>query len=437
MKKIITLITFLISLGIIVYFWLIQSGSLMQAGSSGIYVSLGRLAGLLAVNFVLWQLVLVGRINFLNSTYGFDRLAIIHHFNGLLAWVFIFLHPIFLVLGYSAVNQNSIFNQILEFIFKGENLFPSFIAVLIFLVTIILSITVIFKKTKYETWYFVHLFTYLAIILAFGHQLESGYDLQNKVFAAYWFILYFLTVGPLIIFRFLKPLYNFYQHRFYVEKIILENENVLSIYIKGNNLDKFKFISGQFAIFRFLSGWLSLEAHPFSFSQAANGNNLRISIKNLGDFSVSLFTKLKVGCPVIIDGPHGIFKAKRAKNKKLALIAGGIGITPLRAIVESNPGLDLVLFYGERNERSLVFKNELDNLISPYLKINYIVSADSNWTGELGRIDSEKIKRLMPDYLERDFFLCGPKPMVKSLKKDLKVLGVKNRKIYFEKFSLN
>ena len=123
MKKIITFLTFLISIGVIIYFWLTQSEVLMTSGMAGVCIALGRLTGLLAVNFVLWQLVLVGRINFLNSAYGFDRLAIIHHFNGLLAWVFIFLHPIFLVLGYSAVNQISIFNQIGEFLFKGENLF--------------------------------------------------------------------------------------------------------------------------------------------------------------------------------------------------------------------------------------------------------------------------------------------------------------------------
>ena len=437
MKKIITFLTFLISIGVIIYFWLTQSEVLMTSGMAGVCIALGRLTGLLAVNFVLWQLVLVGRINFLNSAYGFDRLAIIHHFNGLLAWVFIFLHPIFLVLGYSAVNQISIFNQIGEFLFKGENLFSAFIAVLIFLVAIVLSIKLIFKKTKYEVWYFVHLLTYLAIILAFGHQLEAGYDLQNKYFAVYWIILYFLTITPLIIFRFLKPLYNFYRHRFYVEKVVLENENVLSIYIKGRDLDKFKFVAGQFAIFRFLSGRLAIEAHPFSFSQAPKGNNLRISIKNLGDYFSLLTTRLKPGCPLIIDGPHGIFIAPRTKNNKLALIAGGIGITPLRAIVEANSSLDLTLIYGEKNEPSLVFRNELDNLISPNCKINYVLSDDIKWTGEKGRIDSEKIQRLIPDYLERDFFLCGPKPMVKALKKSLILLGIKSYKIYFEKFSLN
>jgi len=444
MKKIVFYLVFFVNLSIILYFWFGQSGDLLLNSQAGFFVSLGRICGLLAVYFILWQLVLIGRIKFLEQSFGFDRLAIWHHFNGLLAWLFIFLHPLFLAIGHSQINQVSFLQQILDFLFSWDDLAPAYLAVGVFLIVIIISIGAIQKKLKYEIWYLIHLLTYLAIIWSFGHQLELGSDLQNLFFAAYWYLLYVLAVIPLIYFRFLKPLYFFYQHRFQVEKIENESDQVISIYIKGQNLEKFKFQGGQFAIFRFLGKNLFFEAHPFSFSSAFNGQSLRITIKNLGDFTGSLKNKLKSGTFILIDGPHGIFTKQRTENKKIALIAGGIGITPLRALVEDSlknkTNQEIVLFYAVAKETDLVLRSELDSLqnnFSARLKIIYILSQVENWPGEKGRFDEEKLKRILPGFADYDFYLCGPPLMIKNIKMVLKKQAIKSRKIYYEKFSLN
>jgi len=437
MKKVFFLFIFLINLLIIFYFWYLRSGLLLTYNQAGLFIALGRIAGLLAVYFVLWQLVLIGRIKFLEQIFGLDRLAIVHHFNGLLAWAFIFLHPIFLIIGYGRANNLGFFSQIFDFLFRWDDLFLAFLSAGVFLIIIILSMATIRRRLKYEIWYFIHLFTYLAIIWAFGHQLELGYDLQNIIFAGYWSALYFVVVALLVYYRFLTPLYLFYYHRFYVDRIESENDQVVSIYIKGRNLNKFNFRAGQFAIFRFLSGELALQAHPFSFSVAPNGEYLRISVKNLGDFTASLKNNLRVNSLVIIDGPHGIFTTQRSKNNKLTLIAGGIGITPLRAIIEKEPTKDLTLFYSGSKEADLIFRSEIDALQNDKLRVNYIVNGGDNWSGEKGHLDEEKLKRLLPDYLKQDFYLCGPPIMIKNIRRIFKKIGVRKNKIYFEKFSLN
>jgi len=437
LQKLIWLLIFLANLGIILFIWWRQSGDLLFMSRAGIFIAFGRLTGLLAVYLVLWQLLLIGRIRPLEQILGLDRLSITHHFNGLLAWVFIFLHPLFLILGYGQVNDYNFWQQTYNFLFFGENLVPAFFALLIFLVIIILSSEAIKKHLKYEVWYYIHLLTYLAIILSFSHQLELGGDLQTILANFYWSLIYTLVVTALIFYRFLKPIYFFYRHRFIVDQIIFESDQVISVYLRGRELDKFVFHAGQFAICRFLRGCLAFEAHPFSFSSAPNNTRLRLTIKNLGDFTGSLKNNLSIGTPVILDGPHGIFTVKRTQNQKLALIAGGIGITPIRSIIEKEIDRDLVLIYSAPSRVDLVFFEEISGLQRTNFHFVPVVSSEESWPEEKGRLDEEKIKRLVPDYLARDFFLCGPPLMIKSVRQILQKIGVKKNKIYFEKFSFN
>ena len=437
MKKTLFILVFLTNLGIIFYFWAIKSSTLLGFGSAGLFISLGRIAGLIAVYLVLWQLVLIGRVKFLEQIFGLDRLAIIHHFNGLLAWLFIFLHPVFLIIGYGQSKQLSFFGQVFDFLWSGDDLATAFLSLAIFAIVIVTSVAAIKKRLKYEAWYLVHLLTYLAIIWAFGHQLELGNDLRNIFFAAYWYLLYIVAVGLVVYFRFFKPGWLFYQQRFIVDRVVRENERVVSIYITGRNISLFKYRPGQFAIFRFLDKQLFWEAHPFSFSSLPGENYLRITIKNLGDFTANIADCLPVGTPVLIDGPHGIFTAQRTANKKLALIAGGIGITPLYTIFKSHSDRHKVLFYADQDAGKLIFKEEIRNLDGANRQTHFILSQASSGFGENGRLDEEKIKRLLPDYLERDFFLCGPPLMIKSVRRALQGLGVRRSRIYFEKFSLS
>jgi len=437
MKKLLLILIFFLNLGIIFYFWFIKSGDLLFLGPAGLFISLGRITGLLAVYLVLWQLVLIGRVKFLEKVFGLDRLAIVHHFNGLLSWLFIILHPIFLIIGYGKSGQRGFWEQTGEFLWRGDDLLTAFLSLVIFIGVIFVSVAAIKKRLKYEAWYFIHLLTYLGIIWAFGHQLELGNDLRNIYFAVYWYLLYIGAVGLLVYFRFLKPAYLFYSHRFYVERVVRENDQVVSLYIGGRDIQKFNYQSGQFAIFRFLDKKLFLEAHPFSFSSLPGDNYFRITIKNLGDFTATLAGRLQPRTPVLIDGPHGVFTTKRTVNQKLALIAGGIGITPIYAIFAGNSTSDQVLFYTEQTVDKLIFRKELEILQGTKRKIHYILSQANVNNSETGRLDEEKIKRSLPDYLERDFFICGPPLMIKAIRQTLINLGIRQRRIYFEKFSLS
>lgn len=438
MKKTLLYILLTLFLAVTFYFWWKNSGVLFSAGFNESLLALGRLFGLLAVNLILLQLILIGRVKWVETIFGLDKLSIIHHYNGLFFLIFLLTHPLLMVLVYAKFTGQSFFGQIGSMISGSQELLKAFLATAIFIVIILLSMVIVRKKLKYESWYFTHLLTYLAIYLSFEHQFEFGGDFIDRTFVVYWYGIYIVGIGNLLFFRFIKPLWNFYRHGFYVDRVIPENAEVTSIYIKGRNLPEFKIRAGQFMIFRFLAEGYWWQAHPFSLSCAPNGDYLRISVKALGDFTRKI-KAVPLGTKVLIDGPHGVFTAKDDRYQKYLLIAGGIGITPLRSLAETlvKQNKDVVLLYASHKERSIALKNELENLTSAgNLKLHYIISDDQDWIGEKGRIDQEKIQRLAPDYQGRQVYLCGPKLMMKAIIDSFNNLGLKRSKIFYEKFSL-
>jgi ferredoxin-NADP reductase len=121
------------------------------------------------------------------------------------------------------------------------------------------------------------------------------------------------------------------------------------------------------------------------------------------------------------------------------MIAGGIGITPIRSLMEEmlSKGKDVVLVYANRNQQVTVFAEELESLRQKYnARIIQVMSDQADFPGEKGKLDKEKIQRLVPDFLSREIYLCGPPPMMESIIGQLKELSFPHSLIHYEKFSL-
>lgn len=436
MKKTFLFIFFAFIFGFLLFFWFQRSGGLLLGNIQEVLLSLGRLAGLLAAFASLFQLVLIGRVKWVESLFGLDKLSRVHHINGIATLFFVFLHPFFITTAYKGFGGTSYFEQTKLFLFHWEDMLQTYVTFLIFIFLIFLSFSLIKKKLKYEWWYAMHLGMYVAIALAFGHQIESGGDFQNNSpFVAYWYILYIFTFGNLLLYRFFTPLYNFWKHRFFVDRVIRENDECVSIYISGTHMEKFYLDPGQFFIFRFLHKNFFFDAHPYSLSIAPNGAFIRITVKNLGDFGEKI-SHVPIGTPVLIDGPHGIFTPKVSEEKKILCIAGGIGITPIRSLIEYFSGKkDEVLLWGNREEKDIIFKDELNSFLKDGFRVYHILSNDEKWNGERGLIDKEKILRLVPDVKERDIYLCGPQLMMSEILKILGEMGISKSQIHYERFS--
>lgn len=432
-SRLLGVILWIANLGVI--FWIWTRGSLegALAGNTvgGWLIALGALAGLLAFYLVLCQMLLIGRVGWIERAWGHDRLSHIHHLCGLGAIALIGIHPILLTIGYSSEAQVTLISQFFFFLTNYHDVLNAFIAYVMFLAIVSITLTIIRKRLRYETWYVVHICLYVAIILAFNHQFANGHDLVELWIVWYWKILFYGTFITVAYYRFVKPILGIWWHGFQVERLGPITHDVTSVIITGKRLERLHAKAGQFVIVRFLAKGFWWEAHPFSLSEMPDGKRLRLSIKAVGDFTKKI-PNLPAGTKVFLEGPLGRFTADRAPQKRIALIAGGIGITPLRSLFEQfmKEGRAVDLIYAARSEKDFALKNELDVLSAGKNNVHYIPD-DSK-----GRLTPEIIKSAIPDIAHRDVFLCGPPPMMKAIRGYLATLGVPKKSVMYEKFQL-
>ncbi len=424
---------------IIFYFWWQGSGDLVSAGLPSLTIAAGRLAGLSAAYMILLQFFFMGRTPWLERVFGLDVLSRLHHRNGRRGIVLLLFHPVLLILGYRSLAGVSLIEQTKTFLFGYEYVLWAAIGLGLFLIVVGTSIYIVRNRIRYESWYFVHLLAYLAVFLSFFHQINVGTDLVlSKVFYGYWLFLYAAVFTNHAIFRFARPVYNYFRHKFYVSRVVRENYNTVSVYIRGRDLDRFNIHPGQFMILRFFTQGLWWQAHPFSLSFVPNGQELRVTIKELGDFTKQV-ANIKSGTKLLIDGPYGVFTELFSVSPKVLLIAGGIGITPIRGLTEqmAKHRKDIILLYSNKTRQDIVFQQELDEVAKTYgVKITHILSDDPDYAGEHGYLDKEKFQRLVPDLSDREVFLCGPPPMMAALIKSLGELGIPESQVHYEKFAL-
>jgi ferredoxin-NADP reductase len=213
-----------------------------------------------------------------------------------------------------------------------------------------------------------------------------------------------------------------------VAEVVEDGPGVVSIRIAGRRLDRLHARPGQFFQWRFLNRWWT--AHPFSLSEAPDGSSFRITVKALGDHSAAL-SSTPVGTRVIAEGPFGVFTDAMRRGAKRLLIAGGIGITPVRALVQ-HPSEDDVVVYRAIREDELVLRDELDGL---GVEVHYVVG-DHGAPGGDRLLSPEHLVELVPDLLDRDVYVCGPPGMTDFAVKNVRAAGVPRRHIHVERFAL-
>jgi predicted ferric reductase len=415
--------------------WWHTSGALISSGTPGSWlVALGRLAGLLGGSVVLLQVALVSRLPWVEPFLGCDRLYRLHRSVGVVATPLLLSHPVLLTLGYARRYEVSLSRQFVDFATSWPYARPAIAGIVIILLTVASSMPPIRRRLTYDMWHGGHLAMYLAIGLVSLHQASGTEMLRQRWWGRYWVALHLVVIGAFVVFRAVRPVCKFAQHRFRIDRIVSESDDVTSVYLTGRRLERFSFRAGQYANVAFLTKaqWVP---HPFSFSAAPNGRFLRISIKAVGDFTRRI-RQLAPGSLVMLEGPLGAFTTGGAIGRKYLMVAGGIGITPIRALIESLAvcNCDVVLMYAVQTVNDLVFAAEL-RALTP--RCHFILSQafTANNGYERGRIDRAMIERLVPDVHEREAFVCGPPPMMKAVISALRAFRVSESRIHYERFA--
>jgi ferredoxin-NADP reductase len=208
----------------------------------------------------------------------------------------------------------------------------------------------------------------------------------------------------------------------------------VSLRLTGRRLDRLDVQAGQFFIWRFFSRGRWWEAHPFSLSEAPNGRSFRITVKASGDFTRRV-SEIRPGSLVAAEGPFGVFTDAVRGRERVVLIAGGIGITPVRALAETMQG-DVVVIYRALREEDVVFRPELDRLARERgIVVHYVIGHHAAPGGE--RIMSpEHLHELVPDIEERDVYVCGPPGMARFIERNVRASDVPHNQIHIERFAL-
>ena len=406
----------------------------------------GRLTGLISAALLLIQTILMARVPFIEQAYGQDALTRTHRTVGFWSFNLMVAHIVLITLGYAAGTQEGILGTLWSFLVDYPGMLLAFAGTAALIMVVVTSIKKARAKLRYESWHLIHLYAYLGVGLAIPHQLWSGGDfVANPVATAFWWGLYAVTMLSVLVFRVVLPLVRNARHQLVVTNVIAESPTVTSVVVQGRNLDRLPVRAGQFFQWRFRDGnpgWT--RSHPYSISAAPDGRSLRITVAHLGDGSAQL-AGLRPGARAYIEGPYGRLHAGVRTKEKVTLLASGIGITPLRALLEELPAApgDITLIYRVGNDKDLVLRDEITALAAAkgarvMAVVGHRVRDRASWLPEHAAhlTDAEALRQLSPDMADSDVYICGQTQWMAAAADAARACGTPEVQIHIEHFTL-
>jgi ferredoxin-NADP reductase/DMSO/TMAO reductase YedYZ heme-binding membrane subunit len=428
----------------VVALWIAGHGVQDLATPADAVTSLGRLTGLVSANLLLVQVLLMARVPVVERTYGQDELARRHRLVGLWSFNLMLAHLVLISVGYALSVGLNPFAEFWELVVDYPGMLLALAGTLLLVLVVATSVRRARRRLRYESWHLLHLYAYLGVGLAIPHMLWTGQDFVSSPAAtAYWWTLWGTAAGSILVWRVGLPLVRSLWHDLRVAEVTQESPDVTTVLVRGRRLDRLPAAAGQFFTWRFVTGSGWTRGHPYSLSATPDGECLRITVKDLGDGSRALAT-VRPGARVLIEGPYGRLHAGVRTRRKVTLLASGIGISPMRALLEGlpqQPG-DVTLIYRARTEADLVLRAEIEQLAQARgARVFYVlgrrVRGRHTWLPESAAAlsDAEALRRLVPDIAEQDVYLCGATEWMDAAECAARECGVPASRIHSERFS--
>ena len=409
--------------------------------------SLAMFFGIFGYGYFCVALMLSARLRLLDRLYGHDRVLVFHGIMAGLALLAAFLHAVFkrmFMPGYTLQ------------IVLGIAGFTLFVGVILLTVVFMIQTPLnrffltagIFDKINkclpidYSLLKLLHNLTSLALLLIVVHVLLAWPVQENMARTFLMGSMGFLALVIFIHHKFIRPAVCFLRAG-QVTAVRRLCPSITEIELEPPASRRFAQRPGQFCYFRFLSPVCGRAEHPFTISSAPGDSKLSIIVKDLGDYTAKL-THLQIGAKALVDGPYGVFSPRPAKQP-LLFLAGGIGITPLLAILrdyrENPPDRNVRLIWSVHDPEELVVLEELQQMQAQCA----FFQLDVRVTGGINPVSGKQDSRLDKPTLEQCLsslgkeevavYLCGPESFRRGTITRLRSLGVPASRIHFEKFS--
>ena len=426
-----------VMMAVSVALFLADGGAARFTTIAGSFIGVGVIAGLLATTGLLLMLLLAARVNVIDKTLGQPRATALHSKLG--DWVVIGLgiHAAFLVTGYALDSGVGI---LAEFASLWGSTFDFVLAVLgmvLLLAVVVSSIVAARKRLPYEVWHAIHLLSYAAVAVSIPHMFSMGGLFAPGTWQRwYWAGSLIVTGASLLVYRVLLPLLQTADHQLRVSRVVPVGPDTYNIEMTGRKLADLDVRAGQYLHWRFLAPGLWWHQHPFSVSAAPTDDRLRVTVRKLGKGTAAL-ASVKPGTRVAIEGPYGTFSDDARTKESVALVGAGVGIAPIRAILEETgivPGKATVILRASRPEE-LYLADEIAQLCHARgARLITLVGhrAPGRWVPATN--PDLRLDHLIPNLADTDVFVCGPAGFTAAVVDEARALGVPATQLHDERF---
>jgi predicted ferric reductase len=380
---------------------------------------------------LILQVILTARFKFLDHVFGIDKVSQFHKAMGITAGVFLLSHPILMAIasksfGLFAIDTPWVVNL-------GK------LALLFAIVTVLFALMFGRFGVDYNVWRFCHKAAVFIVIFGFAHSYLIGPDLEPAGMKILWWAM-LLLAGSIYTYRnFYIPLWG--RRLFEVIEVKPQTHDTFTLTFKSKDGLPLARNPGQFMFLKLKRPGRSSEIHPFTISASSlRPDIIEATIKKSGNFTNSI-DQTRPGDIGLIEAPFGRFSLVNFDIDKFLFIAGGVGITPimsmLRYLRETNNKRPVVLLYGNKTEKDIIFRDELEKLPANMKVVNVLSKPQGNWQGPKGYIDMEIIKQYTGEILSQaDIFVCGPVAMMDMVISCLKDAGIPSERIHSERFTV-
>lgn len=415
---------------------LLLTGILYQGSNRGFWVEFGVGLGFAGLSIFILQFFFTARYSRIKPSFGHDGLLYIHRQSGLIAWIFILGHFIILFIANP---------EYLSFLDPRVNAPRTFALSFVVVAIAILIISTLWRKNfglKFEWWRLLHGLLALSIVaIGLAHTIMVNHYSSNPAIKVMWIVLTLLAVTSLVYMRIIRP-YLIKKRPYKVTRVFKEVEKVWTVEIEPVGHNGMQFSAGQFAWLTLGDNVYDIQQHPFSFASAESDSKIQFTIKELGDYTNNI-GEVEPGTTAYIEGPYGTFTLPDDSKKKIIFIVGGIGITPvismLRTMQVNADKREIELLYGNKNEVTITFRDELEEMKkSLNIEVVHVLEEPSpEWDGEKGFID----ERILQTYVITDnddvcYFINGPTKMIEAIDDILKKWKVSPRRVITEYFEI-
>lgn len=391
----------------------------------------GNVTGMAGMYLALVMVALAGRLPVLEKAVGLGALLQAHRRLSPSAVTLIFAHVVLATLGAARAARIGPLAEVRTFVVSYPDMLAALVGAGLLGMAAGVSVRWIRSRLRPETWWAVHLYVYLALGLSFAHVIVLGPAfVDHPVVRAAWIGLWVLTVGGVVAFRVARPLVRSVRHSLVLERVIDEGGGAVSLVLSGRHLDRLAVRGGQFALWRVLRVGLWWQAHPYSFSAVPVAGRVRVTVRARGDHSGAL-GRLRPGTRFAFEGPYGVFVADARQHAQVLLVAGGIGVTAIRGLLDDFPASARpVVVLRARRESELFLLEEVRARLAERRGRLVVavgsrrdVSADASW-----------LSRVAPDVRDRDVFVAGPPTLVADVVAAARALGVRPEALHLEAY---